>query len=126
MRIIKSLLISAAAVYLTGAILPGVYINGFGAAIAAALILGILNLTVIPLLKFITFPLNLLTFGLISLLLNGLAIKMTSNLMNGFTIVGTGTGVIAAVIVSVIQSVLTGMFNDDERNLNGRGKGRRY
>lgn len=117
MRLIKGIIITAIAIFISSQLLDRVNVVDFKAAIFAAIVLGILNFTVIPILKLVTWPLNLVTFGLMSLILNGLAIKMTADLVRGFSIYGRGTGVIAAILISIIQSFLTKLFNDDKNEI---------
>lgn len=81
-------------------VLPGFYVRDWQTAALAALIFGFLNATVGLLLKIITFPLILLTFGLFYLVVNALILTLVAFLLPGFSINGFGSALIAAVVLA--------------------------
>ncbi len=77
-------LIYAVAIIITGYLLTGVKIAGFGTAVVVALVLGLCNVFLRPILVLLTFPLTILTFGLFLLVINTLMVQLASALRVGF------------------------------------------
>jgi putative membrane protein len=91
-------------------VLPGFRVEGFGPAILAALVLGVLNAIVKPILFVLTLPFTILTLGLFLLVLNGIVLWLTSVLVPGFKIPGGfGTTIVAALILSVMSMIWKGV-----------------
>lgn len=86
-------------------------------AIFAALALGILNILVRPILKILAFPINLLTFGLFSLIINGFLITIVPKFVSGFIVNGFWNGVLAAILVSIATAILNSILvpKDDDK-----------
>jgi putative membrane protein len=97
------LLLNAAVFLLLSHILPGFYVSGWGSAILAALVLGLVNATVGLVLKIITFPLILLTFGLFLFVVNAIVILLVAFLVPGLSINGFPPALIAAVILAAVS-----------------------
>ncbi len=87
-------------------ILPGVHVENFTAALVTAIVLGIINLFIKPLLLLLTLPITIITFGLFALVLNALMIILASNIVPGFTVDGFWWALIFSLVVSVINSFL--------------------
>jgi putative membrane protein len=100
----------AIGLWLASQIVPGVHILTPRALIAAALLLGIVNAFVRPILVILTFPITLLTLGLFLLVINGLMIELVSWLLPGFVVVGLGSAILASIIVSLTSWVMSGWF----------------
>lgn len=109
-------IVSALAVILAAYVLPGVHVTGFVAALIAALVLGLINAFIKPVLKVMTLPLNILTLGLFTLVLNALLVMLAAKIVPGFTIDGFLWAVIFAVVLAIVSAVLH-MFgtHDDSR-----------
>ena len=101
MKIIVRWLLLAAALLLVAQIYDGVVVTGFGAAMVAALVLGLLNTLLRPLLVLLTLPVTLLTLGLFLFVINALMFYFAASLLNGFHV----TGFVAALIGSLIYSL---------------------
>jgi putative membrane protein len=87
-------------------LLPGFQVDGWGSALAAALVLGFLNAVVKPVLTLLTLPLTLLTLGLFLLVLNALMLWLTSSLVPGLSIPGGfGTTFLASILLSVMGMI---------------------
>ncbi len=95
-------LVMAAALLLLSRLLPGFQVDDFGAALWAALILGLLNAIVRPVLFLLTLPLTVLTIGLFLFVLNAIILFLTAALVPGFRIHGWGTAILAAVVLGLI------------------------
>lgn len=94
-------------------LLPGIEITGgiFSAFFAAA-ILGILNALLRPLLLLLTLPLNILTLGLFTFVINALMLMMASGVISGFHIAGFWSAIFGSLIIGVVSWLLTSMIND--------------
>jgi len=97
------LLLNAAVFLVLSKILPGFYVSGWGSAILASLVLGLVNATIGLILKIITFPLILLTFGLFLFVVNAIVILLVAFLVPGLSINGFLPALIAAVILSAVN-----------------------
>jgi len=86
----------------------GVIIEGPLAAIVAAAVLGIINVTIKPLLQIISLPITFLTLGLFYLVVNGLMLLLVSSLVPGFSIGGFWTAFFAAIVLSLLNSIREG------------------
>lgn len=93
-------------------LLPGIEVSGFFSAFFAAAILGILNALLRPLLLLLTLPLNILTLGLFTFVINALMLMMVSGVISGFHIAGFWSAVFGSLIIGVISWLLTSMIND--------------
>jgi putative membrane protein len=106
MNFLISLLLSAVAVFAAGYIVPGVQIDGFVTALIVAIVLGLVNATIGFFLKMLTAPLNWLTLGLVSLVINVLMVLLVDNFINGFSTNGFWAAAIFALVLAIIQSFL--------------------
>jgi len=82
-------------------IVPGIHIHGWASFLLAALLLGIANAVVRPVLVVLTLPVTIVTLGLFLLVVNGLMLALVAALMPAFTISGLAAAVLGAVVVSV-------------------------
>jgi len=94
------------AIMITAYILPGVSIKGIGAALITALVLGLVNTLVRPLLVILTFPLTVLTFGLFIFVLNAGMVLFTSALVSGFVVNSFWWALLFSVVFSVVSFIL--------------------
>jgi putative membrane protein len=88
MKILINWIVSAMVIFALAYIIPGVHVTGFMAALAVALVLGILNAFLKPVLLILTLPINILTLGLFTFVLNALLIMLVSKIVPGFVIDG--------------------------------------
>jgi putative membrane protein len=88
-------------------ILPAVQVRDFGAALIAALVLGLLNAIVRPILVVLTLPVTMLTLGLFILVINGLMFWLASRLLDGFQVASFGWAIVAALLFSLISWVVS-------------------
>lgn len=106
MRIILNLLINAIIAYVLQRLLDGVHFVDFGTAVIFAIILGVLNIFVKPVLQILSLPLTIFTFGLFSLIVNAVIVLLAGAFVEGVTIDGVGW----ALIFSILLSILTAIF----------------
>ncbi len=105
--VIQSLAIMAAA-YL----LDGIEVKGFFAALFAAALLGILNAFFRPVLLLLTLPINILTLGLFTFIINALLLMMVSGVIGGFVVHGFWPAVFGSLIISLVSWLLTALVGD--------------
>jgi putative membrane protein len=105
-------LVNVLAIALAAAIVPGIRVDGLLAALAAGLLLGLVNAFVRPVLLLLTLPITLLTLGLFLLVLNGLCLWLVAGLVTGFQISGFWSAVFGALIISVVSWIVTTFVSD--------------
>jgi putative membrane protein len=86
--------------------LPGVHVKSFWVALLAAFVLGILNFTLKPLLLLITLPINFVTLGLFTFVINALMILLVSAVVSGFVIDGFLWALALALIISAVKFII--------------------
>ena len=124
MKLLIALVLNAVALLLTSAIVPGFHVNGTKTAILAAIILGLINTFIKPILVMITIPLNMLTLGLFTFVINAVVLYLTSLVVHGVTIESALSALIAAAVLSVISTALSTVVGDIE-GLGGKKKARK-
>ena len=112
MGILIRIVVNALAIIVAARVIPGIELNSVLSALAAGLVLGVVNGIVRPILVFFTLPLTLLTLGLFLLVLNGLCLWLTAALVKGFEIHGFWAAVFGALLVSLVSWVLNAFLND--------------
>ncbi|MEK7579507.1 MAG: phage holin family protein [Patescibacteria group bacterium] len=102
MRLILKLIITALAILLVAYLVPGVTVASFWTALFVALILGLLNLTLKPILIILTLPINLITLGLFTFVINALLFWLVGTFIEGFAVEGFVPAFVGALIVSIV------------------------
>lgn len=103
---IANLLLSALAVFITSYLLPGVRVDNFLSALTVAIVLGVVNAIVKPILTILTLPITLLTLGLFTFVINALIILFVSSLVRGFAVDGFLAALLFSLVLSIVNSVL--------------------
>jgi putative membrane protein len=106
MKLIVRWMLLATALLLVAHLYPGVTVASFGAALTAALVLGLLNTLVRPVLVLLTFPVTLVTLGLFLFVINALMFWAAAELIGGFNVTGFGAALIGSVIYSLSSMVI--------------------
>lgn len=104
-RFILRLLITALAVLLASYLTPLVQVDNFTAALVFALVLGVLNAFLRPILLLLTLPLTIITLGLFTLVINGIVFWLATQLPVGVRVENIGGAILGALIVSVVSFV---------------------
>jgi putative membrane protein len=115
LRFIIQAVVTAIGLWLSARIVPGVDFTSTGSLIAAAVILGLVNAFVRPILVVLTFPITILTLGLFLLVVNAAMIGLTSMFLGGFTVAGLWAGIGAAIITGVVSWIAGAFIGDDRR-----------
>jgi putative membrane protein len=105
-HIILTLLLSSIAVFITANILPGVHVQGFGTALMVAVVLGIINTFIRPVIFILTLPINILTLGLFTLVIIAGLIMLTAAIVPGFQVDGFWWAIAFAFVLWIINSFL--------------------
>ena len=109
MTVIINILLLSVAIFLVATLMPTIKIKSYGTAIVVALVYSVINFLVGWLLTFIALPLIWITFGLFKLVINAALLWMTDQLVDDFKIKGIGSTLVAAVLITVIDSILKWM-----------------
>lgn len=100
-------LLNAVALLAVAYILPGIAVSSFGSALVAALVIGLLNSLVRPVLVVLTLPITIVTLGLFLLVINALIFWFAGTILEGFKVAGFWWAVLGAIVYSVIAGILT-------------------
>lgn len=107
MRLILIWICNALALLAVAYLLPGVHVEGFGSALIAALLLGLINALIRPLLILLTLPVTVLTLGLFIFVINGLLFWFAGSVLRGFEVSGFWVGVAGALLYSILSYIFT-------------------
>ena len=99
-------LLSGIALLVVSAILPGIQVSGFGAALIAALVIGLVSATIGLLLKLVLLPFIILSLGVVYFLINGLMLKLASEFVPGFRVNGCLPAVFGSILLTIVDYIL--------------------
>ena len=99
-------LILTLSVVLASQIVPGFHVASTGRAFLAAVVLSLLNAVVRPVLFLLTLPVNIVTLGLFTLVLNGLMLYFTAGLLKGVQVSGLGSAILGSVVISIVSTLV--------------------
>lgn len=97
-------ILSALALYITAMIVPSFSIKTFGTAMWAVVIIGFFNMLLRPILLFLTIPINILTLGLFTFVVNAMILKLSAKFLTNFVIKGWGSAILGAVVLVLVQA----------------------
>lgn len=103
MQIIINLLLSALAVMVSAYVLPGVRVDSFFTAIVVSVALGVINAIIKPVLLLLTLPINILTLGIFTFVINGIIILLVSALVPGFKVHGILWAILFSIVLSIVN-----------------------
>ena len=90
---------------------PGIRSDSLFTSLVAALVLSLINLTFKPLLLLLTLPVNLLSLGLFTLVVNGACLGLAAWLVDGFDVAGFGSALLGALLLSLVTLLVNGLLN---------------
>ena len=114
MKLLLRLLVTAALVLLIANFLSGVHVTSFTTAIIVAVVLGLLNLFIKPILVILTLPVTVVTLGLFLLVINAIIILLCTNIVGGFAVDSFWTALLFSIILSILQSITYKIVGDDK------------
>ena len=97
------LVINAALLMFVSRLVPGLYVEGWGSAFIGAIVLGLVNFFVKPVMVILTFPFTILTFGLFLLVVNALMLWLVSGLVSGIHLRGFGSAFVGSLLFSLLN-----------------------
>lgn len=100
-------LLSGVALLIVSWILPGIELDGFGAALIAALVFGLVSATLGAILKIVLLPFIIVTLGIVYFLINGLMLKLASEFVRGFRVRGCLPAILGSILLTVFDFILT-------------------
>lgn len=106
MNIIVNWLISAMVIFVVAYLLPGVHMESFVTALAVAVVLGVMNVIIKPILFVLTLPVTVLTLGLFTFVINAFLIVVTDAIVPGFKVDGFWWALLYSVLISIVTAVL--------------------
>ena len=113
MNFIIRLLITAISAFLLSKILSGVHFDSFGSTIIFAIVLGILNIFVKPILSILSLPITIITLGLFSFVINALMILLTDYFMSSMAVDGFLWALLFSILLSIVTSAFSIIFEKD-------------
>lgn len=118
-RFILKAMVSALGLYLASVIVPGIHVSSFGVLIAAAVLLGVVNAIVRPILVILTLPFTLITMGLFLLVVNAAMLGLVSLILKGFVIDGFWAAILAAIVTGLVSWVATSVIDGPDAKSAG-------
>jgi putative membrane protein len=115
MKLILNWILSALVLIITARFVEGFTIASFGTALIAAALLGLVNILIRPLVLLLTLPINILTLGLFTLIVNGLMLWIVASIVKGVTLSGFGPAILAAIVLWVLNLLIGWIINGQER-----------
>lgn len=112
MKLILRILLTALAVLLLANFLPGIHVVDYTSAIFVAIVLGLLRVTVKPLLILFTLPVTVVTLGLFLLAINAFIIMMAGSFLDGFSVDGFWWALLFSILLSFLQSIFFSLLNE--------------
>lgn len=114
MKLLLVWLLNALALLAVAYFVPNIHVAGFTAALVAALVIGLVNMLIRPILVILTLPITILTLGLFILLINGVLFYAVGHWLQGFEVRTLMAGMIGAIVYSVFSWLLTAIFIEDK------------
>lgn len=112
MQIIVAIVLNALALMLTAYIVPGFKVADFTTAVLAAIVLGVVNTFIKPVLSFVTAPITLVTLGLFAFVINAVVLFIVSSVVKGVMIDGWVPAILGAVVLSIVGTALSTLLKD--------------
>jgi len=103
-------LLSAVALLIVAAIVPGIEVESFGAALAAAVVIGIASATLGIFLKIVLLPFIVITLGIVYFLINGLMLKVAAAIVPGFRVKGCMAATVGSILLTIVDYLLIRLF----------------
>lgn len=109
MAILIGWLINAISLFVTAKIVPGISVDSYQNLFLAALVIGIINALIKPILQIISLPITLLTLGIFALIINALLLSLAAWVVPGFHIASFWSAFLGAIVLSVVSTILNSL-----------------
>lgn len=103
-------LLSALGLFITSKIVDGFEVKSFGSAMVASMVVGFLNMILRPLLLLLTLPVNILTLGLFTFVVNAMVLRLAASMLKGFNIKSWGPAIVGAFVLAIVNVIIFWMF----------------
>lgn len=113
MKLILRILITAILVLFISNYMNGVTVANFTTSVIVAIVLGLLNIFIKPILVMLTLPVTIFTLGLFLLVINAVVILLCSEIVGGFKVDNFLTALIFSIVLSLLQSIMNGLLGDN-------------
>jgi putative membrane protein len=117
MNLIVRLVLSALALLLTAAVVPGIHASGFVAALVAAVALAVVNGFLRPILVILTLPITVVTLGLFLLVINAGMLLLVGNVVTGFSVHGWAAALVGSLVLWLCSLAINHIVTDDEQRI---------
>ena len=114
MKLLATILLNGLLFYLTAVLLSGVSIDGILTAVICGLVLGLINITIKPIITLLTLPFTILTFGLFLLIINAAMILVVDSLIPGFEVDGWWSALFFSIVLSLLNLIMGEIKGKDE------------
>jgi putative membrane protein len=114
MKLIIRVFITSALVVLIANFMSGVHVGGFTTALIVAVVLGLLNVFIKPIIVILTLPITFVTLGLFLLAINAMIILLCDNIVGGFSVDTFWTALLFSIILSVLQSIMYQILGENK------------
>lgn len=114
MKFLGKIIVNVATLFVVQYLVPGFYLRDLAAAVVAAIVIGIINALIKPVLQIIALPISILTFGLAAFMINVLLLLLASYIVPGFEISSFFTGVIASLVFSAVSWFLHKTLSEND------------
>ncbi len=114
MKLLLGWMFNALALLAVAYFVPNIHVAGFTAALVAALVIGLVNMLIKPILVILTLPITILTLGLFILVINGVLFYGVGHWLQGFEVKTLSAGIIGALVYSVLSWLLSTIFIEDK------------
>jgi putative membrane protein len=104
--LLVSWFLGALSLMIVAYVVPGFVVHSFGAALVAALVIALVNSTLGVLLKILTLPLTIVTFGFFLFVINAFILRMVSGLVGGFAVESFGAALVGAIVLALVSTIL--------------------
>ena len=115
MKTILVWVINAVSLLLVTHLLPSVHVRSFTTALVIAVVLGLVNALLRPVLLILTLPVNVLTLGLFTLVVNGFCFWLVANVIKGFEVASFGSAIIGALLYSIVSWLAASLLLGEQR-----------
>jgi len=113
--------VSGLAIIITAYLLSGVVVDGFMAALVTSLILGLINAVIRPILILLTLPLNVLTLGLFTLIINAMLVMLAAAIVPGFAVQGFWWALLFGIVLAIVNAALSPLWKSPASRSSGGG-----
>ena len=110
MELLLTWILSSAAIFLTSKIVDDFTVTDFKSAFVISAVVGLLNMTLRPVLLLLTLPVNIISLGLFTFVVNAIVLKIAARLLKSFSIKGWVPAIIGAVVLALVNMILFGTF----------------